>query len=265
MKNAIIQNPIIQNFDNAVILEGMTSISALISALDSGKSRRKIYKILLDNSRMVSKKREISFLKIKSQIYGFDINIVDTETIDSVASGSTHGGIIAVCSDTVINRLSPELVKKDGIYYIFEGVEDPYNFGYMIRSVYASGADGIIMSERNWMSAASTVAKSSAGTSELLDMFICDPSEAVDIFKSLGYKVVSAGIRDSVTLYEADLSKPILVVIGGEKRGISRSILEKSDSIIRIDYGRQFKGSLPSVSATSIISFEILRKNSKIN
>ena len=145
---------------------------------------------------------------------------------------------------------------------MFEGIEDPYNFGYVIRSVYAAGADGIIMSPRNWLSAASVVAKSSAGTSELIDMFVCDPTEATDTFKSLGFSVVCAGIRDSETVYEADLKKPLFVVIGGEKRGISRAVLDKADKIVRIDYGREFKGSLPSVAATSIISFEILRKNS---
>ena len=55
--------------------------------------------------------------------------------------------------------------------------------------------------------------------------------------------------------------RALFVVIGGEKRGISRAILDKADKIVRIDYARNFKGSLPSVAAASIISFEISRKN----
>ena len=254
------ENEVIQNAN--IIFEGMTTISALISALDSEKDCRKIIKVLFDKEKIKSKSRELAFLKIKAKQHDFELSTVTKDELNALASGTTHGGIIAICSERTIPWLSADLIKKDGIYYMFEGIEDPYNFGYVIRSVYAAGADGIIMSPRNWLSAASVVAKSSAGTSELIDMFVCDPTEATDTFKSLGFSVVCAGIRDSETVYEADLKKPLFVVIGGEKRGISRAVLDKADKIVRIDYGREFKGSLPSVAATSIISFEILRKNS---
>ena len=194
--------------------------------------------------------------------HNFEVDLVASVQLSQLASGNTHGGIIAICTQRTLPNLSPELINKSGIYYMFEGIEDPYNFGYVIRSVYASGADGIIVNPRNWLSATSVVTKSSAGTSELLEMYISDASEAVDTFKSLGFTVVCAGIRDSENIYDADLKKPLLVIIGGEKRGISRAILDKADKVVRIDYGREFRGSLPSVAATSIISFEILRKNS---
>ena len=265
MENFNSNPPIIQNFSNYVVFEGMTAISALILALDNAKTTRKIHRILFDKSKTSTKHRELSFLRHKSAVHGFDINIVDNSEIDKYVTGHTHGGVIALCSDKEIPSLSPERIKPDGIYYMVEGVEDPYNFGYVIRSIYASGADGIITSPRNWLSATSVVTKSSAGTSELIDLYVAEPSLAVDTFKSLGYSVVCAGIRDSKSIYEADLKKPLFVIIGGEKRGISRAILDKADEIIRIDYGREFKGSLPSVAATSIISFEILRKNSDIN
>ncbi len=254
MENTIIQN------QYKIIIEGLTAISALISAIESGKNTRKIHKILFDKSKTRTKNREFSFLRAKSSVLGYELSLSTREEIESLTSGSTHGGIIAICSERELPTLSPELIKKDGIYYIFEGIEDPYNFGYVIRSVYAAGADGIILSPRNWLSAASVVARSSAGTSEVIDMLVAEPSDAADIFKSLGYTVVGAGIRDSETIYESELKKPLLIIVGGEKRGISRSLLDKCDKVVRIDYGRTFKGSLPSVAAASIIAFEVLRK-----
>ena len=251
------ENTIIQNF---TYFEGMTSISALISAIESGKNDRKIIDIFFDKSKTESKKRELDFLKSKAKRLNFKINFVDNETLKNYAEGTTHGGIIACCTERSNALLKDSKINPNGVYYMFEGIEDPYNFGYVIRSVYAAGADGIIMGPRNWLSAAATVAKSSAGTSELMDMFVCDPVEAVLYLKSLGFQIICAGIRDSQTIYEAELKKPMLVVIGGEKRGISRAILQEADKIVRIDYGRNFRGSLPSVAATSIISFEILRK-----
>jgi len=144
---------------------------------------------------------------------------------------------------------------------MIEGIEDPYNFGYALRSLYAAGADGVILGKRNWMSASGVVCRASAGASELIDVYSDETFEsAVDVFKNKGYKVVCADIEDSVPIYEADLTRPILLVIGGEKRGISRSILGKADSIVRIEYGRDFDASLSAASAATVIGFEVLRQ-----
>ena len=145
---------------------------------------------------------------------------------------------------------------------MFEGIEDPYNFGYSVRSLYAAGADGVILPPRNWMSAAGVVARSSAGTSELINMYMTDDTvEIVKHFKSFGYKVVCAGIRDSIDIFDAELKKPLLVIIGGEKRGISRKVLDMSDQIVRIQYEKEFRGSLSTSATSAIIGFEISRKN----
>lgn len=253
------ENTIIQNFSD-VVFEGMTCISALISSIEKEKNTRKINKILFDRSKISSKRREFSFLRSKSYSLGFELIAAEAEDIAKYTSGNTHGGVIALCSDRVIPKLDTELIKKDGVYYIFEGIEDPYNFGYAIRSVYAAGADGIILSERNWLSAASVVARSSAGTSELIDTFISDPCEAVDALREIGYTIICAGIRDSESIHDAQIKKPVLVIVGGEKRGISRALLDKADKVVRIDYAREFRGSLPSVAATAVIAFEIMRK-----
>jgi 23S rRNA (guanosine2251-2'-O)-methyltransferase len=142
-----------------------------------------------------------------------------------------------------------------------DGIEDPFNLGYTLRSLYAAGVDGVVMPIQNRLCAAGTVAKSSAGTSELLDIRVSDTESAIKAFIDHGYKVVCAGIRDSVSIYEADLKKPLLLVVGGEKRGISRNVLDLADQIVRIDYGRSFNGSLSAASATTVIAFEVLHQN----
>ena len=70
-----------------------------------------------------------------------------------------------------------------------------------------------------------------------------------------------AGIRDSLSLYDANLKKPLLLVVGGEKRGISAEILAKSDMIVRVDYGKTFRGSLTASAAATVLAFEVLRQN----
>lgn len=241
---------------DSVIFEGMTSINAVM------RSGRKILTVYFDASKLGGKRREFDFLSKMAGELGFEIKTVESAVVDRLALGNSHGGIIAECEERVIPRLSEaNQIKPDGFYVMLEGIEDPYNFGYALRTIYASGADGMILSERNWMSAAGVVCRSSAGASELISSYIASPIETVRMFKSRGYRVVCAGIRDSVSVYEADMSKPLLLIVGGERRGISSSVLREADLIVRIDYGRVFRGSLSAASAASILTYEVFRQN----
>jgi 23S rRNA (guanosine2251-2'-O)-methyltransferase len=120
----------------------------------------------------------------------------------------------------------------------------------------------VILGKRNWMSAAGVVCRASAGASEMLDIFVCDESEkSVGYLKERGYKVVCADIENSISLYECPLKRPLLVVIGGEKRGITRAVLSECDKVVCLDYGRRFGAALSAASAASILAFEIYRQN----
>lgn len=250
-----------QRFATSDILEGMTSISALLNAGE--ENDRKIEKVLIDRTKRKSKAAQIGFLTAKSHALGFPIEFVDTAEIDRLAVGNTHGGILALCTERTIPTLCAEDIRPNSFYVYLEGIEDPYNFGYAIRSLYAAGVSGIILPPRNWMTAAGVVARASAGASECIPIFACDGEGAVSLFRNAGYTILCAGIRDSVSVFDEHLSYPILLVVGGEKRGISRNLLDAADHIVRIDYGRDFAGSLSAASAATVMAFEIFRKNRK--
>ena len=251
----------IEKFAGSNVMEGMPSISAVINSIKLGKTDRKIISVYVDKAKIKAKQKEIAFLKHQSRELGFSLDFVDSDLISEHSVGTSHGGIIAFCTPRTLPNLCIENIRKDGAYFILEGVEDPYNFGYSVRSLYASGADGIIVPERNWMGAAGVVARSSAGTSELIDMQIANATDAVSAFKSIGYTVICAGIRDSESIFTTNLKKPLLVVLGGEKRGISREILDMADKIVRIDYGTPFNGSLSTAASAAVFAFEIYRYN----
>ena len=250
-----------QRFAASDILEGMTSISALLNS--NGVNDRKIEKILIDRAKRKSKSAQIGFLTAKSHELGFPVEFVDSAEIDVLAVGNTHGGILALCTPRTIPTLSAEDIQPNQFYVYLEGIEDPYNFGYAIRSLYAAGVSGIVLPPRNWMSAGGVVARASAGASECLPIFQADGEDAVKLFKEAKYTVLCAGIRDSVSIFEEHFPYPVLLVVGGEKRGISRALLDAADHIVRIDYGRDFSGSLSAASAATVMAFEIFRQNRK--
>ena len=248
-------------FQSSTIFEGMTSIRAIIDNLKNDVSNaRKINKILIDKRKMQSKSKEIGYLKKMSELFEYEIEFTDEETINSYTVGASHGGIIAFCGEKAYDVVSSDSIIENGFYVMIEGIEDPYNFGYALRSIYASGADGIILSERNWLSAAGVVCRSSAGASERLNVYIANDS-FIDLFKSKNYKIVCADLKNSVSVYDADLKKPILLIVGGENRGISSAVLSKADQIVRIDYGRRFDAALSAASAATILAFEVFKNN----
>lgn len=249
------------NYDNCVVIEGMTSVSALINAKKSGVNDRRIHKICISDAVEGKKTREIGFLRANAYDLGYEMAVVPQGELDKIAAGTTHGGIIAICSERTYAAVSSDQLPTRGIFALLDGIEDPYNYAYTVRSLYAAGFDGIVLPPRNWTSAAGTVIRSSAGTSELIPTYVDDPVSAVEAFRAAGYKIVSAGIRDSVSLFEAKLTAPLLLIIGGEKRGISRSLLSLTDTTVRIDYGRPFMGSLTTASSAAVIAFEIMRQN----
>lgn len=247
--------------DNKIIFEGMTSVSAIINAIKNGTARRKIYSVYFDKNKIRKERGRFSFLKIASEQLGFELKVVTSDEIAELSSGKTHGGILAEVSEAEYRNIEERDIPEYGFSAIIEGVEDPYSLGYSLRALYASGCTNVILPHHLPVAADSTLCKASAGASELLNIFLGDTAEIASKFKANGYKIACAAIPDSVPCYDADLSYPILLVIGGEKRGISSKLLAMKDINVRIPYGIDFMGSLSTSSAVSILAYEVLRKN----
>ena len=255
-------------FQDSLVFEGMTSIRAVIAAIDTGISDRRIEYIYYDKDKLGKISKEIGYFKAVSDKYAFNLVESDAVELDKMTLGTSHGGIVAKVSARTIPSLTEAYVsgkiEHTRFYCMIQGIEDPYNFGYAIRSLYACGCKGIILGKRNWMSAAGVVCRSSAGASELIDVFYADDNECIDIFKSIGYTVVCADERTDNLLGETALPLPILLLVGGEKRGISRALISNADILIKIDYARDFRASLSAASATTMFAYEIMRQNKKM-
>ena len=250
-------------FQDSTVFEGMTSIRAILRGIDAGVNDRKIEKILYDKERFKKISKEIGYLKAISKDYGFEISESDSRELEKITLGSSHGGLVAITGERTLPYLTSDFKpESDGFYAMIEGIEDPYNFGYALRSLYACGCDGILLSERNWMSAAGVVCRSSAGASEMFSIYKTTNTEAaVDEFKHRGYTVVCADENTDNILGKCELKKPILLIIGGEQRGLSEKIISKADIKIKIDYAREFRASLSAASATTMFAYEIMRQN----
>lgn len=251
-------------FIDSVVFEGMTSIRAIIKSNELGISDRRITKILYDEEKIAKIGKTIGYLTAVSKELGFSIEKTSANFLEEITLGTSHGGIVAITGPRTIPKLSDKTpLGNCGFFCMIQGIEDPYNFGYSLRSLYACGCNGIILPERNWMSAAGVVARSSAGASELFPVFSAAPEYAVNYFKTRGFRIVCAHEKTENTLGKTVLPLPLLLVVGGEKRGISKSIIDIADTLVKIDYAQSFNASLSAASATTMFAYEIMRQNAK--
>ncbi len=249
-------------FVDSTIFEGMTSIRAILRGIDSGINDRKIEKILFDKEKLKKISKEVGYLKAVSSKYGFEIIETTGGELEKITLGNSHGGLVAITGERTLPYLhEANDIEENGFYVMIEGIEDPYNFGYSLRSLYAMGCSGVVLTERNWMSAAGVVCRSSAGASEMFSVYRSTPTDCVSYFKNLGYSVVCADENTDNILGECELKLPLLLIVGGEKRGISKAVIDSADILVRIGYGREFRASLSAASATTMFCYEISRQN----
>jgi 23S rRNA (guanosine2251-2'-O)-methyltransferase len=238
-----------------VVLEGRISVEA---ALRGGA--REVSEILAVRPA----DRRLSRLRALAAERDIPIRVASTAEIEELANGRTHGGVLALANERRYLALE-QLIADSGpspFLVMLDGVEDPYNFGAAIRGLYAAGADGLIVRPRSWEQAAGTVTRSSAGASELLPTAVAETTEqAADVCRASGLRVVCAAARsDAVSMHEADLRGPLFLLVGGERRGITRSFLDRADLVVRIPYARPVLGSLGTATAAAVLAFEAMRQ-----
>ena len=238
--------------DGLIVLEGAVSVGA---ALEGG--RRPVERILIRDDKWEKSAR----LRASARRAGTRVERATAEQIDAVATGRTHGGILAEVGPLQYVPAA-DLARGDRPFVaMLDGIEDPYNFGYAIRSLYAAGADGLAVRRREWGESEATVVKASAGASELLPIAEVDSVEsAADLFKENGLAVACTAKRDATPIYDADLSGPLFLLVGGERRGITREFLSRADLVLEIPYRRRFSLSLGTVAAVSVLAFEVMRQ-----
>lgn len=248
-------------FQDSTVFEGMTSIRAILEGRAAGIHDRRIRCIYFDPDKKDKNKKALGYLKAVSEKEGFILCEKSADKLAAITLGTSHGGIVAVTETRTIPQLSAETpLRPDGFYVMIQGIEDPYNFGYALRSLYACGVDGVILPLRNWMSAAGVVCRSSAGASERIPLYTAEAVEAARLMKRRGYTVVCADERTDRVLGTCPLPCPLLLIVGGEKRGISGALLEECDIPVRIPYARPFHASLSAASAATMFAYEIMRQ-----
>jgi 23S rRNA (guanosine2251-2'-O)-methyltransferase len=239
----------------SLTLEGHVS---LLAALEAG--RRPIHAIYLQRDKDLREGGRIRAAAVKASV---EIKQVSADEIDSLAHGKSHGGVLATAGDRKYQTLDELIARQsDPFIAMLDGVEDPFNYGQAIRALYAAGAHGLVVPERNWDTALSVVTRASAGASEYIPTArVADVKDAISFFKAHSYQI-AATARDpkSKSIYSVDLHGPLFMLIGGERRGLNAATLAHCDILLSIPYGRDFKAELDVTSSTAILAYAVMQQ-----
>jgi 23S rRNA (guanosine2251-2'-O)-methyltransferase len=202
----------------------------------------------------------------RASTLGIPLRFEPRETLDRMAGGIPHQGLIAVVSAKPVITLETLLdgARTPALVVLLDGVEDPRNLGAILRTVDAAGADGVLLPDRHSAGLSESVSRSSAGGLEHVQVArIGNVSQAIDALKARGVWVVGFDASGTERWDAVDYRRPIALVLGGEGRGIRRLVRERCDHLVSLPlFGHV--GSLNVSVAAGIALYEVVRQRGAV-
>ena len=177
----------------------------------------------------------ISLLKNKNVI----VKKVNNQYLDKMFNGGVHQGIALKIEPYAYSSLDDILKlcenKKDALVLLLDGLEDPQNFGSIIRSCDAFGVDAIIIPSSRSVSVTASVVKVSTGAIEYVPICkVSNLNQTIDILKQNNFWVVASDGNGTDLYDKIDYNMKTALIVGSEGKGISQLTLKKSDFIVKI-------------------------------
>ncbi len=192
------------------------------------------------------------------------IQYVPRNALDDLTEGANHQGVVASLSPKKYVQVDDilECARSRGeepFVVVLAGWEDPQNLGAIIRSAEAAGVHGVIIPKHRAAPLTGIVQKTSAGALEYMPVSrVVNLSQTLDRLKKEGLWVAGADMDGKTLHYEANLTGPLAVVIGGEGKGLGQ-LSKACDFLVRIPMQGRI-GSLNAAAAGSILLFEAVRQ-----
>jgi 23S rRNA (guanosine2251-2'-O)-methyltransferase len=211
----------------------------------------------------------ISTIRREAKERGVPVQFVPETRLNRMAEGAMHQGIAAITAPVPYLELDEMLAaiakdtdavrEKRPIVLLLDGIQDPYNFGAILRSAVAAGVDGVVI-PRTGMAPLSAVAiKASAGTATRLPIArVGNLADVLYPLKERGYWILGADSAGDQTIWSCDWDRPVAIVLGGEGKGLARRVSEGCDHLVSIPM-RGNAESLNASVAAGIILFAATR------
>jgi 23S rRNA (guanosine2251-2'-O)-methyltransferase len=204
----------------------------------------------------------------KAKERGVIINQVSREKLDEMSQTGKHQGVVALCPPHEYAAVSDilRISKQNGtdpFLVILDKIIDPHNFGAIIRTASACGADGIIIPKRRSVGITAAVVRASAGAAGHMPVArVANIVQTMESLKQQGVWMAGADM-DGKPIYGAPLTGPIALVVGSEGEGLSRLVKERCDFLVSLPMAGPM-ASLNASVAAGVALYEIVRQRGLI-
>ncbi len=232
-------------------IEGAISVKAAIN----GK-KREVSKVYINKAK---KTKDFNYIRKIARLNDIPVMELGPEELLEYLKGKSHGGVGA----EVLSRKDDEF--NDGDIFYLDGIEDPFNLGYALRTLYAFGFMNVLLSQRDYSGMEAQLFKSSAGAYDLLNIKVAgNAPEEIRKYKENGYRLYGLYRGDdSKDIFEESFGQKSLIMLGGEKRGISSELLELCDDYLFIPYGSDFRNALNACGALDVTATLLFKQRKK--
>ena len=196
--------------------------------------------------------------------HGTPITWVNRKEMDKAVDGR-HQGVMALCEggevrdEHYLNRLVENL-DRPPFLLVLDGVTDPHNLGACLRSADAAGVDAVIAPKDRSVGITPTVSKVACGAAESVPfVVVTNLARALKQLQQAGVWVVGTAGEAEGTVYQADLTGPLALVMGAEEKGMRRLTREQCDALVKLPMAGQVSSLNVSV-ATGVCLFEAVRQ-----
>jgi len=239
---------VITSVDNARVKE--------VVRLRAGRERRRSGLFLVEGPREVERARAAG-LRIVETFFAPELldwddgEPVSSRVLAKMAYRAEPEGVIAV-----VEAPERELPRNGSLYLVAVGIEKPGNLGAMARSAEAAGADALIIADARADVWNPNAIRASTGA-----VFSLPVVEAgLEDVAALPVSIVAAEVDAPTRYSDADLARPVAIVVGAEDTGLGTEWLEAADARVSIPVASGSADSLNAATAAAVILFEAVRQ-----
>ncbi len=236
---------------------------AVLEALRAG---RPLVRILL--SRTARVRGPLGEILREARARHVPVQPVDPRRLDALSQGIPHQGVVALGAVQPLVELQDLLRRarekeEDPVLVALDGVEDPRNLGAIIRTAEAAGAHGVIVPRRRAVGLTPAVARAAAGATAYLPVAgVGSLADALLRLRDEGLQVVGADPGAEEPYDSGALVPPIVLVLGGEGRGLHRLVRDRCDRLVRIPLHGRVQSLNVSVAA-ALLLYEVARHRAR--
>jgi 23S rRNA (guanosine2251-2'-O)-methyltransferase len=197
---------------------------------------------------------------------GVRVRELERPALDRLAGATHHQGILGRRAVFAYRR-EEELLDKVAslteppLLVAADGLTDPMNLGNLSRSALAAGAHGLIIPRDRAAGVTPAVLKAAAGALEFLPLYrVTNLANCLQRLQEAGLTVIGAEAAAPASLYDADLTVPLALVIGSEDKGLRPRVRRQCDLVLAIPLASPAIGSLNAAAAAAVALFEIRRQ-----